>query len=78
MELLLDLSYNQVLRICKQLPRNDKKKLATTLELELKQNEQVDDNSLENLISIAPTWSDSDLNDYNNARQIFNKPAVDF
>ena len=78
MELLLDLSYNQVLRICKQLPRKDIKKLATTLELELKQNEQVDDNSLENLISIAPTWSDSDLNDYNNARQIFNKPAVDF
>ncbi len=76
MELLLDLSYNQVLRICKQLPRKDIKKLANTLELELKQNEQVDDNSLENLISIAPTWSDSDLNDYNNARLMINNSRL--
>ena len=76
MELLLDLSYNQVLRICKQLPRKDIKKLATTLELELKQNEQIDDNSLENLISIAPTWSDSDLNDYNNARLMINNSRL--
>lgn len=76
MELLLDLSYNQVLRICKQLPRKDIKKLATTLELELKQNEQIDDNSLENLISIAPTWSDSDFNDYNNARLMINNSRL--
>lgn len=74
MELKVDISYNQILGLIRQLPKRDIKKLANTLQSEIVADKST--KSLPKLILQAPTWSDSDLNDYNEARIHINKSRI--
>jgi hypothetical protein len=74
MELSVNISYNQILRLIRQLPKKDIKKLTYTLQSEIETDKSTI--SLQNLILQAPTWSDSELNDYNEARTHINKSRL--
>jgi hypothetical protein len=74
MELRVDINYNQILRLIRQLPKKDIKKLTNTLQSEITTDKSTI--SLQKLILQAPTWTDSDLNDYNDARIHINKSRI--
>lgn len=74
MELKVDINYNQILRLIRQLPKRDIKKLTSTLQSEILADKPT--KSFHKLILQAPTWTDSDLNDYNEARIHINKSRI--
>lgn len=74
MELRVDLNYNQILRLIRQLPKKEIKKLTNTLQSEITTDKST--RSLQKLILQAPTWTDSDLNDYSEARIHINKSRI--
>ena len=74
MELRVDINYNQILRLIRQLPKKDIKKLTNTLQSEIAADKST--RSLQKLILQAPTWTDSDLNDYNEVRIHINKSRI--
>ena len=74
MELRVDINYNQILELIRQLPEKDIKKLTNTLQSEIISDKS--GKSLQKLILQAPTWTDSDLNDYNQARTRINKSRI--
>ncbi len=74
MELNLDISYNQILRLVRQLPQKDIVKLANTLQSEISKEKSIE--SIHKLILQAPTWTDSELKDYNQARIHINKSRI--
>jgi hypothetical protein len=74
MELKTDINYNLLLKLIRQLPKGEIKKLTTTLQSEI--SEVKTTISLQELILQAPTWSDSDFNDYNEARAHINKSRI--
>lgn len=74
MELKVDISYDQILRLIRQLPQRDIKKLTNTLQSEIADDKST--KSLQKLILLAPTWTDSDLNDYKEARAHMNKSRI--
>jgi hypothetical protein len=74
MELRLDINYNQILRMIRQLPKKDIKKLTNTLQSEIAVDKST--RSLQKMILQAPTWTDSDLNAYNEARVHINKSRI--
>ena len=74
MELNFDISYNQILRLVRQLPKKDIIKLTSTLQSEISASNSV--KSLQKLILQAPTWTDSELNDYNEGRIHINKSRI--
>lgn len=71
MELRIDLDYNQILGLIHQLPKREIERLTNTLQSEISLNKSSKD--LQEIILKAPTWSDSDLDDYNKARVHINK-----
>jgi len=74
MELKVDINYNQILKLIRQLPKRDIKKLTDTLQYEIVADKPT--KSLQKMILQAPTWSDSDLNDYDEARNHINKSRI--
>jgi hypothetical protein len=74
MELKVDINYNQILGLIRQLPKKDIKKLTNTLQSEIVADKST--RSLLKLILQAPTWTDSDLDDYNEARIHINKSRI--
>jgi len=74
MELRVDINYNQILSLIRQLPKKDIKKLTNTLQSEIVTDKST--KSIQRLILEAPTWTDSELNDYNNARNHINKSRI--
>jgi hypothetical protein len=74
MELSVDLNYNQILRLIRQLPKRDIEKLTNTLQYEIAADKTT--LSLQELILQAPTWSDSDANYYKQARIHINKSRI--
>jgi hypothetical protein len=76
MELKVDINYNQILGLIRQLPKKDIKKLTNTLQSEIVADKST--RSLLKLILQAPTWTDSDLDDYNEARIHINPGLHDF
>ncbi len=74
MELRIEITYNQVLKLVRQLPKEDIKKLTSTLQSEISENKSK--SSLQELILQAPTWTDSDLSDFDNARIHINKSRI--
>jgi len=74
MELRVDISYSEILRLIRQLPKKDIKKLTNTLQSEIATDKST--KSLQKLILQAPTWTDSDLNDYSVARIHINKSRI--
>ena len=71
MELRIDVDYNQILRLIHQLPKREIEKLTNTLQTEMVSKKS--SKAIQKMILKAPTWSDSDLNDYNETRNHINK-----
>jgi hypothetical protein len=74
MELRIDIDYNQILRLIHQLPQKEIEKLTNTLQTEIASKKS--SKAIQKMILNAPTWSDSDLNDYNEARNHINKSRI--
>jgi len=74
MRLSVDLNYNQILKLIRQLPKSEIKKLTNTLQSEIIAEKS--SSSLQELILQAPTWSDSDYETYNDARIHLNKSRI--
>ena len=74
MELRVEISYNQILDLIRQLPKKDIEKLTNTLQSEIAAEESTE--SLQKLILQAPTWTDSDVNDYSKARTHINQSRI--
>jgi hypothetical protein len=66
MELRIDLEFNQILKLIHQLPQKDIERLSITLQSEISANKS--SNSLQKMILDAPTWTDAELHDHNEAR----------
>ena len=76
MELHLNIDYRQILGLIHQLPDSDVEKLADTLQAELSSKKSSHRNNWQELILKAPTWSDSDLERYLEARNHINKSRL--
>jgi hypothetical protein len=74
MELILNIDYNQILGLIHQLPEKEIKKLAITLQSEIVSKKS--SIRIQEIILSAPTWTDSDLSDYNEARGFINKSRI--
>ncbi len=74
MEVRLDLNYEQILGLIRQLPLKEIQKLTVTLQSEIS-NHKIS-TSLEELILEAPTWSESQLEDYQKVRDHINKSRI--
>ncbi len=74
MELRINLDYNQILGLIHQLPVNEIEKLAIALQSEVSSKKQ--SRSIQELILKAPTWSDADFKDYQEARNHINKSRI--
>ena len=62
----MKVDYNQILELVHQLPEKEIEKLAITLQSEISSKKTSE--SIQELILKAPTWSDTDLEDYKEAR----------
>ncbi|MCA1760459.1 MAG: hypothetical protein LC658_11890 [Bacteroidales bacterium] len=74
MELSVNINYNQILRLIRQLPKRDIEKLTKTLQSEISAEKSV--KTLEQLILQAPTWTYPEMKEYNKARSHINKSRV--
>ena len=74
MELRIDIDYNQILKLIHQLPKSEIERLTSSLLTELSTPKSSD--AIRELILKAPTWSDSDLNDFNEARTHLNQSRI--
>ena len=74
MEIRIDLNYDQILGLIRQLPKKDIEKLTITLQSEI--SAQSNSVSIEELILEAPTWSESELEDYQKVRDNINKSRI--
>mgnify|MGYP006876602845 CR=1 FL=1 len=70
METKININYNLFLGLIRQLPIKDIEKLAITLHSEITSKNIP--NEIQELLLKAPTWSDSDYNDYKKARNFIN------
>jgi hypothetical protein len=74
MQLSLNIDYNQILGLIKQLPKHDIERLAITLQSEISLRKT--STAIQELILKAPTWSDSEFQDYQEARTFINKSRI--
>jgi hypothetical protein len=74
MELSVNLNYNQILRLIRQLPKKDIEKLTRTLQNEISHEKSA--GSLPQLILQAPTWTDSEIKEYKKVRSHINSSRV--
>jgi hypothetical protein len=66
MEIKINLDYDQILNLIHQLPDKDIEKLVDTLQSEVTSKKSP--GSIKDLIHQAPTWTDSELNEFQAAR----------
>ena len=76
MEFKLDIEYNQILKLIHQLPNDKLEKLANTLQNELKAKKASSKSKIEQMIISAPTWSDEQLREYQDARDYINSSKI--
>lgn len=74
MEIRLDLEFNQPLKLIHQLPKKDKERLSVVLQSDVKASKS--SSSLQKLILDAPTWTDAELQNYNDARAHLNQARI--
>jgi hypothetical protein len=74
MELNINLNYNQILKLIYQLPESEIKRLAQTLQTKILTKRKM--NSIQELLLEGPTWTESDIEDYQNARNLINKSRI--
>ena len=74
MELKLNLEFNQLLKLIHQLPKEDIERLSAVLQSETPLSKS--SIALQKLILGAPTWTDAELQDYNDARVHLNQSRI--
>lgn len=74
MELRIEIDYNQILKLIHQLSKREIEKLTYTLQKEIEAKKS--SKRLQEMILKAPTWTDSELNEYNGARDHLNKSRI--
>lgn len=74
MELKINLEFNQLLKLIHQLPKKDIERLSVVLQSEVTATKSA--SSLQKLILDAPTWTDAELQDYNDARDHLNQSRI--
>jgi hypothetical protein len=87
MELTIDIKYDQILELARQLPNKYKKKLSQEIEKDLKkknegtikiqdikyESENEETNELQQLLLEGPIMSDEQFDDFKKLRKAFNK-----
>ena len=74
MELKIKLDYNQILGLIHQLPEQEMNKLVDTLNSE--KTFKKSSLSIQKLILKAPSWTDSDMNSFTEARNHFSNSRL--
>ncbi|MDP3181182.1 MAG: hypothetical protein Q8M67_05180 [Bacteroidota bacterium] len=74
MELKINLEFNQILKLIHQLPKKDIERLSIVLESEVTASKSA--SSMQKLILDAPTWTDNELQDYNDAKDHLNQSRI--
>ena len=74
MEQRINMDYNQILKLIHQLPKTEIERLTNSLQLELSTLQSSE--AIKELILNAPTWTDSEFDDYNEARAHINKSRI--
>jgi len=74
MELTIKIEYSQILKLIHQLPKEDIEKLAKTLQRDLVSKKSAQ--NIQDLILQAPTWTKSDLNDFQEVHNSINKSRI--
>ena len=70
----INIDYEKVLRLVRQLPEKDIEKLTITLQSEISSKKP--SSSLQELLLCAPTWTEKELCDFNAARNHINKSRI--
>ena len=81
MELTINIGYDQVLKLARQLPYRERKKLTLEIERDLKTkkkkkttaNDSEEINELQRLLLKGPVMSDEQFEDFKKLRKNFNK-----
>jgi hypothetical protein len=76
MLLNLNIDYKDIVTIVKQLPMSDLKKLNSTINLEIDSKKHIKKTNLQSLLLKAPTWTDSQYNQYITIREHINKSRL--
>jgi hypothetical protein len=76
MHVNLNIAYNDLVTIVKQLPVSELKRLNTTINNEIVTKKQAKTSTLQSLILKAPTWSDVEYDEYQSIRQLINKSRL--
>jgi hypothetical protein len=76
MQLNLNVDYKDIVTIVKQLPVSELKKLNTAISHEIVSKKHPKRTNLQTLILKAPTWTDSQYNDYLSTREHINKSRL--
>lgn len=76
MEFKVQIEYNQLLQLMQQLPEEKLEQLIKTLQTELKVKKTSSKKKIEQLILNAPTWSDEQLKDFQEARDSINSSRL--
>jgi len=74
MELKINLEFNQLLKLIHQLPKKDIERLSVVLQSEVTASKS--SSSLQKLILNAPTWTDAELHEYEEARTHLNQSRI--
>ena len=74
MELKINLEFNQILKLIHQLPQKDIERLSVVLQSEVSASKST--SSLQKLILDAPTWTDAELHEYEEARTHLNQSWI--
>lgn len=70
----INIDYEKVLRLVRQLPEKDIEKLTITLQSEISSKKP--SSSLQELLLSAPTWTEKELYDFNAARNHISKSRI--
>jgi hypothetical protein len=76
MQLNLNVDYKDIVTIVKQLPVSELKRLNTAISHEIISKKHSKRTNLQTLILKAPTWTDSQYNDYLATREHINKSRL--
>jgi hypothetical protein len=74
MELSINLEFNQLLKLIHQLPQKDIERLSVVLQSEVSASKS--SKSLQKMILDAPTWTDAELHNYDEARTHINQSRI--
>ena len=76
MHINLNIAYKDLESIVKQLPVSELKKLNSTINKEIILKKQNSSNDLQSLILNSPTWTDTEYENYQSARNHINKSRL--